>query len=102
MYLAGIIGLASFPLGIFLRVYLGSPYGMQMFTVGAILISLLFLPLYLSDKSLSADERQKRAATTFYALIIGFLLFFCLFKTVYPPKIENRTQQADQQVNVEN
>lgn len=101
MYLAGIIGLASFPFGIFLRVYLGSPYGMQMFTVGAILISIFFLPLYLSDKSLSTDERQKRAATTFYTLIIGFLLFFCLFKSVYPPKIENQPQQTDQQVNVE-
>lgn len=101
MYLAGIIGLALFPLGIFLRVYLGLPYGMQMFSLGAIVISLIFLPLYLSDKSLTTDERQKRATKTFYALIIGFLLFFCLFKSVYPPKIKNQTQQTNQQVNVE-
>jgi hypothetical protein len=101
MYLAGVTGLASFPVGIFLRVYLGSAYGIQMFSIGAILISLIFLPIYLLDKSLSNEERQKRATTTFYALIIGFLLFFCLFKSVYPPKIENQTHQTNQPANVE-
>ena len=101
MNLAGIAGLVSFPIGIFLRVYLGSPYGMQLFTVGATLLSFIFLPFYLTDKSISTDERQKRATATFYPLIISFLLFFCLFRSVYPPKIDTQNQPIIQQNKVE-
>lgn len=101
MYAAGILGVASFPLGIFFRVYLGTALGMQMFTVGAILLFLFYLPFYSFDKSLSPEERQKRTETTFYTIIIGFLLFFCIFKGIYPPKIETQNQQTNQQINTD-
>jgi hypothetical protein len=96
---AGILGMITFPLGIFLRVYLGSPFGMQMFTVGLLLIFLIFLPFYLFDKSIDMETRERRAETTLYTLIIGALLFICLFRGVYPPKNEDQNQLTDQQTS---
>ncbi len=97
MIATGILGMMMFPLGIFLRVYMGSPFGMQLFTVGLGLIFLFFLPLFLFDKSLNKEVRQQRAETTLYTLIIGALLFFCLFRGVYPPKNEHQNQSTNQQ-----
>jgi hypothetical protein len=99
MYLSGILGLGSFPLGIFLRVYVGSPYGMQLFTFGSILICFFFLPFYLWGQSLSIEERDKRSSKIFHTLIIGFIVFFFMFRSVYPPKTENKSQELSQQIN---
>ena len=97
MYVAGILGMTAFPLGIFLRVYLGSPFGMQLFTVGLVLIFFLFLPLYITDKSITEDARKQRTETTIYTIIIGALLFFCLFRSIYPPKTETGNVPVVQQ-----
>ena len=97
MYVAGILCMTAFPLGIFLRGYLGSPFGMQLFTVGLVLIFFLFLPLYITDKSITEDARKQRTETTIYTIIIGTLLFFCLFRSIYPPKTETGNVPVVQQ-----
>ena len=86
LILIGVIGLAAFPIGIFLRVYLGFMGGMQLFTVGGFFLALICLPLFLFDKSIPKQDRSTRNSRVFFTLIIVFILFFLLFRTVFPGK----------------
>lgn len=84
MWAIGSCGIAFFPLAIFCKVYLGLDWGMQLFTLGAILLFVVFLPFYLHDPNLSIEDRARRYEAIYFPIILGLLLFFCVFKSVYP------------------
>ena len=97
MWGSGILGIVLFPLGIFCKVYLGLEWGMHLFTLGSLLLFVFFVPLYLFDRTLTSEEKEQRRNSLFFPIILGFLLFFLWFKTIYPAKNEMKSLQSNSQ-----
>ena len=98
MYAAGILGMMVVPIGIFLRVYLGWESGMQVLTLSIPLIFFIYFPLYFKNKYLSDTPKELVLETTFYTLTIAVLLFFFLFRSVYPPQTATPTNSLNEAV----
>jgi hypothetical protein len=83
---AGAVGLAAFSLGMLCKLQHRSG-AITLFIACPVLVFLIYFPMYLKSTSIPAEKKSSYLRTTFFVIIIAYLLFLFTYGTVMHWKV---------------